>query len=75
MLKYLLVHPMAVNETAAKFAAYAVSMVNTSMATSQMLTNRNVVSEIRYPNTTRTLNENSDRNTLFRRTVAKATTM
>lgn len=43
------------------------------MATSQMLTNRNVDKDIMYPNSIRTLNENNDKNTLFNRTVANAT--
>lgn len=40
-----------------------------------MLTNRKVDSDIMYPNKIRTLKENSDRNTLFNKTVAAATMM
>lgn len=43
---YSPVQPIAVKDTATKFAEYAVWAENTSIATSQTLTNRNVDSDI-----------------------------
>ena len=72
-MSHIPVQPIAVRDTAARFAEYAVWAENTSTATSQILTNRNVDNDIVYPNSIRTLNENNDKNTLFNNTVAKAT--